>query len=274
MHSLLLYAVTLITVAAFTKGGKLARHLNNKHLGAKRVVMAALSASSGNNEGRGSWKGATSSSETECWRSRIDRSIAKSRKIRGGNYVQVATVDEQGSPACRTVVFRGFMDVQNASIEEAQADNEARPSSIALKMITDARSEKVAQIRQNPACEIVWWFSQSSEQYRFAGKLLLVGHDTADEALLAARKQQWGNLSDPAREQFFWPPPGAYSDEVVVQVPPGGRDEEGKVLPPPDCFLLMMLVPHQVKYLRLTDNFAQSDVLGAEGEWAVARINP
>ena len=43
------------------------------------------------------------------WRERIDASIARSRKVRGGNYVQIATVDEAGLPRCRTVVFRGWV---------------------------------------------------------------------------------------------------------------------------------------------------------------------
>ena len=42
------------------------------------------------------------------WRERITDSIARSRKIRGGNYVQLATVDANNAPRCRTVVFRGF----------------------------------------------------------------------------------------------------------------------------------------------------------------------
>ena len=46
--------------------------------------------------------------------------------------------------------------------------------------------------------------------------------------LQSARKQQWGNLSDPAREQFYWHPPGEYSGESTV--PAGGRNDEGKVM--------------------------------------------
>ena len=109
------------------------------------------------------------SSLLEPWKSRIDRSITKSRKIRGGNYVQIATVDDHGMPACRTVVFRGFLELDDKS-------------NIAMKMITDARSEKVTQITANPACEMVWWFSQTKEQYRIFGKLKLVGADESDSS--------------------------------------------------------------------------------------------
>jgi len=115
------------------------------------------------------------------WLSRIEVSIAKSRKIKGGNYVQIATVASDGLPHCRTVVFRGFSKIGSTSL---------------MRMITDARSEKVQQITDRPACEMVWWFSQSSEQYRIRGNLILVGPNTTGE-LQEARNQQWKQLSDP-----------------------------------------------------------------------------
>lgn len=65
-------------------------------------------------------------------------------------------------------------------------------------MITDARSAKLAESRR---CELCWWFAKSSEQYRVSGELKYVGPDDPDQDL---RKQQWGNLSDKAREQFYW----------------------------------------------------------------------
>ena len=229
------------------------------------VRMSSLEDSNAGNEGRGHWKigNDKNNHDLEVWSSRIDRSIAKSRKIRGGNYVQIATVDMEGKPACRTVVFRGFLDLPIGDDKKA----------IAMKMITDARSDKVTQIMNNSACEIVWWFSQSSEQYRFSGNLKLVGPNNADASLLSARKQQWGNLSDPAREQFYWPSPGDFSGPA--EVPSGGRDSEGRVLDVPDSFLLMLLIPEQVKYLRLTDNYAQKDVITSLGAaWQAKRINP
>ena len=50
---------------------------------------------------------------SDVW-SLLDVSITRSRKVRGGNYVQLATADNKGNPACRTVVFRGFLDVGTA----------------------------------------------------------------------------------------------------------------------------------------------------------------
>lgn len=194
-----------------------------------------------------------------CWLDRIETSIKKSRKIKGGNYVQIATVDENGLPNCRTVVFRGFFKYNNGE-------------NIAMKMITDARSEKVNQINCSPMCEMVWWFSQSSEQYRIKGILKLISNSEESEEFKIVRKQMWGNMSDPAREQFYWMQPGN-DYEGSPSVPPGGRDDEGKILDPPNTFLLMLLLPQSVKYLRLRDNYAQNDVF-KETKWISTRVNP
>jgi len=200
------------------------------------------------------------SSAAEVWTVRVQSAIKKSREIRGGNYVQIATVDADGAPRCRTVVFRGFQSLEGTPVQ-------------AMRMITDARSEKVGHVQRSPACELVWWFPASSEQYRVAGELQLVGPDASGE-LQGARQEQWQKLSDPAREQFWWPSPGIdYSGQPTV--PKGGRGENGEVLPPPEAFLLALLWPRQVKYLRLGDNLALLDVLdAASGTWHVSRVNP
>jgi PPOX class probable FMN-dependent enzyme len=217
---------------------------------------------------------ASSSQTTKLtnWRNKIEISIAKSRKVRGGNYVQIATVDRNTmEPKCRTVVFRGFLP----SLDGNQ--------SCQMKMITDARSNKYAEItggggvneneNENKInCEMVWWFSKSSEQYRISGQLQFIGETESDAHLLSCRKQQWGNLTDMAREQFYWLEPGI-PYERESEVPVGGRDEEGKVLSPPSNFLLMILNPKKCDYLKLGDNFRQLDTLEGE-EWKVDRVNP
>jgi len=186
------------------------------------------------------------------WRDRIEASIAKSREVRGGNYVQLATVDAANAPKVRTVVFRGFAP-------------DGR-----LKIITDRRSAKFGESRR---VEVCWWFGKSSEQYRVTGDMTYVGSDGSEEDL-TLRKQQWGNLSDKAREQFFWahPPAGSF-DEAPEAVPEGGRGADGSVLPTPDVFLLGLLAPDAVDYLRLTDNFRQVD-RSVDGAWTCGRVNP
>ncbi|KAF0695370.1 Aste57867_13804 [Aphanomyces stellatus] len=205
----------------------------------------------------------SSSTSSTSWTERITHSIQVSRQIRGGNYVQLATVDADGRPHCRTVVFRGFLDLPDGSR--------------AMKMITDARSDKVAQIHHSPASELVWWFSLTSEQYRVAGSLTLVSStqpptstSRSTHLLQEARDAQWSALSDAAREQFFWLTPGLYDPTAAAQVPARDGAKEGGIGPPPDTFLLMLLVPTHVKYLRLTDNFVQDETRNlADNTWHV-----
>ena len=224
------------------------------------------------------------SSSIPNWKERIDASIAKSRKIRGSNYVQISTIDvEAMEPRCRTVVFRGFLKgVPLAAISDAllgctrDSDGDALDGGCygdcVMKMITDMRSGKVREAsssgddakkekEKNGVAELVWWFPKSSEQYRVRGRLRFVGGGSDDETggyLEKERREQWGNLSDMAREQFYWSDPGvAYSGKP--DVPAGGRGDDGAVLSPPRNFLLMLLYPTRVDYLRLTDNYHQVD---------------
>ena len=248
-----------------------------------------------------------------CWLNLIENSIKKSRRISGGNYVQIATVDQSRKPRCRTVVFRGFEVCNGRKL---------------IKMITDLRSGKVAEISANPSVELVWWFSQSSEQYRISGELQLVGSSESETELQDTRLKQWQKLSDSAREQFYWPQPGVnyqaltrpprdrssnptekmatehdsemgqecnmkVEDNTLMNkselsnsgIPPGGRDYAGNILPPPDTFQLMLLHPQQVRYLRLRDNYAQVDDIRTDFEpgikdecdqdrWVSRRVNP
>jgi PPOX class probable FMN-dependent enzyme len=211
------------------------------------------------------------------WREAIEVSIAKSRKIRGGNYVQLSTIDsETNEPRCRTVVFRGFQPLEPHNNMDSHTAATAKKPCV-MKMITDARSSKVKELISSSISEMVWWFSQSSEQYRIRGRIQLVSEDTEDDYLRQARKEQWGNLSDSAREQFYWTTPGIlYQEQTSIEIPQGGRDAfTGKVLPPPKDFLLMLLHPFHVDYLRLSDNYRQIDELDGDSElWNAKRVTP
>jgi PPOX class probable FMN-dependent enzyme len=228
----------------------------------------------------------TTSSKSYCqnfttpltpWREAIEVSIAKSRKIRGGNYVQLSTIDyETNEPRCRTVVFRGFQPLEPHSNMDSHSAATAKKPCV-MKMITDSRSSKVKELISSSVSELVWWFSQSSEQYRIRGRIQLVGEDTEDDYLRQARKEQWGNLSDSAREQFYWTTPGIlYQEQTSIEIPKGGRDDfTGSVLPPPKEFLLMLLHPSHVDYLRLSDNYRQIDELDIDSElWNAKRVTP
>lgn len=214
----------------------------------------------------------------KSWRELLEISNNRSRKIRGSNYVQLATVDaETKTPRCRCVVFRGFQDMP---LDHPFASHhQDQLLSCIMRMCTDKRSQKVEQVTHEPTAEMVWWFPKTSEQYRIRGELLLVGGEgkfkyDQDEHLKIARKQLWGNMSDTARESFLEDPvPGQTFTPVQHAAPKGGRDAEGKVVPPPDNFLLMLLKPSHVDYLRLTNQYRQIDVF-TNGSWSSSRVNP
>jgi pyridoxamine 5'-phosphate oxidase len=215
----------------------------------------------------------------QSWRSLLEVSNTRSRKIRGSNYVQLATVDpETREPRCRCVVFRGFQSLPLDHALSVQLDG----LSGVMRMITDARSNKVREIQEsskNKNAELVWWFPKTNEQYRIRGTLVFVGngpflYDT-DETLALARKQQWGNLTDAARESFFKTPVPGELYEPENEVPPGGRDDSGSVMPPPDNFLLMLLLPRYVDYLRLGNMYRQIDQRHDNNmTWSKHRVNP
>lgn len=268
-----------------------------------------------------------SSNSMPNWKERIDISTAKSRKVRGSNFVQISTINyETMEPRCRTVVFRGFVkgapmgavrdvvpggrhDGDNGGDDDELGSE--KYSDCVMKMITDLRSNKVQELelfhelkeggKNGNTVEMVWWFPKSNEQYRIRGRLQFIGNngpvhsytkndnsnnddEQTNNYLLAERKQQWGNLSDTAREQFYWENPGIPFTSTWDEgkgVPPGGRDVDGdgKVLPPPDTFLLMLLYPTKVDYLRLGDNYRQVDEwdwgdADDECQWKSMRVNP
>ncbi|OQR80618.1 PPOX class FMN-dependent enzyme, alr4036 family [Achlya hypogyna] len=178
------------------------------------------------------------------WKVRLDSAIEANRHIPGTHYFQMATVGTDGKPKSRTVVFRGFHD------------------SSSLVVITDARSAKMTQLQANPAFEAAWWLPQNGEQFRLAGNIKVVNRNDDTEGL---RVQMWQRLRESMRQQFFWPQPGTPFEDTPLPVVTDPT--------PPDTFAVLLLVPSEVKYLRLHDNFAQVDTCVA-AEWSLARVNP
>jgi len=207
------------------------------------------------------------------WRKRINSSIENSRHIRGANFIQLATVDmtlPQPKPKNRTVVFRGFLDESDS-----------------LKVITDMRSEKASSKQisdDNPYFEVVYWFPHTSEQYRIEGFASLHSGTSGDGGgdgdnvsdMTQVRLAMWNTLRRSAKEQFFWSQPGAKyecDDMKVKETNPSADTNTDYDIP--DNFALLLLHPTQVKYLRLSDNYAQLDALNKpDNEWKSCRVYP
>jgi PPOX class probable FMN-dependent enzyme len=168
-------------------------------------------------------------------------------------YVQMATVGLDGRPANRTVVFRGFLDDSNQ-----------------LKFVTDARSQKVAEIHQLPWTAVCWYFANTREQFRLAGKLTLVGHQDSNSFLQSARAVTWQELSDAARTQFTWSDPGKprVENQEFNQQPPDP-------LAPLPNFCLLLLNPDRVEHLELRGDPQNRRIYTYDGQlWAMQEVNP
>ncbi|MBW4555469.1 MAG: pyridoxamine 5'-phosphate oxidase family protein [Trichormus sp. ATA11-4-KO1] len=188
------------------------------------------------------------------WRSAIARALHRNRSLVYARYLQLATVKENGRPANRTVVFRGFLEETNQ-----------------LKFITDSRSEKVYQIQQQPWAEICWYFPNTREQFRISGCLTLVEGDNSHPTLQPDRITTWQELSDAARLQFAWPHPGKPRvDESAAFEPPPPNPTQ-----PVPNFCLLLLDPVQVDHLELRGEPQNRRIYSRdEQQWSIQEINP
>ena len=182
--------------------------------------------------------------------------------------VQLATVTGDGLPAVRTVVFRGWM--QNP-IGDAGHPDDTIAKDVHLKFITDLRSSKMSESKVAEAC---WYFTETREQFRLRGELMMVTHESTDARLIRQRNGLWKSISDSARAQFSWPTPGS-------ERAPEADDEKdfrcsADINAVSQNFVLMLLRPNYVDHLRLK-GFPQKRVLWHRSDidsWNAQPVNP
>eukprot|EP00802_Teleaulax_amphioxeia_P024334 Tamp_25019.p1 GENE.Tamp_25019~~Tamp_25019.p1 ORF type:complete len:247 (+),score=38.86 Tamp_25019:70-741(+) len=174
------------------------------------------------------------SASKPAWRKALEKAMKSNKSQIWSKWFQLATVRPDGSPANRTVVFRGFV-----------------PGSNDLYIVTDSRSKKIGEIAQNPWAEIAWYFTISREQFRIRGKLRVVGPSAAQEAErseeVKLRVAAWQGMSDAARNGFAWPEPGA--------APPAAAEAfasaSASPVEPPDTFSIVCMEPTHIDHLIL-----------------------
>jgi len=182
--------------------------------------------------------------EQPNWRSRLETALKANRRDAHSRYFQLATTGLDGSPQCRTLVFRGFLE---------DGDH--------LLAITDARSQKAAEIERDPRGQMHWYFAQSREQFRLQASLRLC--DASDDQ--AVRTALWAKLSDAARAQFFWPEPGA---------PLASGDSLPVTEDPPASFWVIDIEPRQVDYLWLAKTHQRIISQRVGSSWQERSVNP
>ncbi len=165
------------------------------------------------------------------WRVLLQAALHRNRSDPSVRYLQLATVDPQGHPRNRTVVFRGFLGDSNR-----------------IQLAVDSRSEKIRQIAHCPQAQICWYFSKTREQFRIAGTLEAIAAEHPDPQAQYQRQRLWQQISEKGRLLWFWPEPKgclAPSEAFVQELP-----EEKGALPPP-TFVLLLLEPIEVDHLQL-----------------------
>ena len=184
---------------------------------------------------------ASESSINPSWLNDLEKAIKRNKRDAHNRYFQLATVDSEGGPRVRTVVFRGFADQTGA-----------------LLFITDSRSEKMGSIKTSGKAEACWYFTQSREQFRLQGYLAIVDDSTDREAM-------WSRLSPAAKEQFFWVTPG---------VALGEGDSVPSQSGVPSTMVLVKLVPESVDHLVLAKEQERQRHTETGDGWQASRINP
>ncbi|MBW4526858.1 MAG: pyridoxamine 5'-phosphate oxidase family protein [Phormidium tanganyikae FI6-MK23] len=187
------------------------------------------------------------------WRSILARALHRNRSLPYARYVQLATVRPNGKPANRTIVFRGFLNDMNQ-----------------LKFVSDNRSEKPKQIEYCPWAEVCWYFPNTHEQFRIAGKLSLIDRTNPDESLQKARKLIWQELSESARTQFAWAHPGQPRAASETFSPPAPSQSD-----PLEQFCLLLLDPVEVDHLELRGEPQNRHQYHLEEDtWKIEEVNP
>ena len=116
------------------------------------------------------------------WRLNIAASYEKEVNVPSRKWLQLATVNINGEPRVRTVVFRGWEEINN------------------LILFSDIRSQKIEDIKYQPLVELCWQFDKSKTQFRLRGKISMHVGTSAD--------LYWKRLNERSKYTWNWPTPG------------------------------------------------------------------
>lgn len=183
------------------------------------------------------------------WNQRLTKSLHQTRSQPESRYFQLATIDPQGLPENRTVVFRTLDD-----------------KDFSLVIVSDTRSRKWESLQQHPMASVCWYFSKTREQYRFTTNAECYTRET-DEALI---HRHWEKLSDAGRKQYFWGRPASVRhNDAPLRV-------TDNMSAPPAHFCVMRFVVEAVDYLALQGNpqYREKHWKDEDGNWLTQPIIP
>ncbi|WP_411870819.1 pyridoxamine 5'-phosphate oxidase family protein [Vulcanococcus limneticus] len=181
------------------------------------------------------------------WRPLLKAARQREGRAPQARWLQLATVATDGSPRLRTLVFRGW----------------AGPAQ--LDLLTDGRSSKASQLQADPRVELGWLLPKARSQFRLRGRRL----ELEAEALEAARRQHWQQLTPSGRALWGWPAPGT-SLQPETAFPLELADDT----PMPEHFELLRIDLSQVELLELSGSPHRLRRWRAAEGWTGEELNP
>lgn len=164
------------------------------------------------------------------WRRLIQSALADEENVHTATYCQLATVDLFGHPRVRTMVWRGFDELDHA-----------------LLMCTDAQSSKCDQLSNDDKAEIAWYLTDARQEFRFSGFMQCLNAKNDEHRL---RSLVWSQLSDKAKTSFL--------DNLIANKLIDRNDNDAAVLASnvahlnvPDEFTVLKFHPKSVTRLDL-----------------------
>lgn len=181
------------------------------------------------------------------WRPLLRAAREREGRSPQARWLQLATVAPDGSPRVRTLVFRGW----------------GGPA--ALDLLTDARSDKPAELAHQPRVELCWLLPRARCQFRLRGQRMAL----TPEQDQAERLRHWQALSPGGRALWGWPAPAEPLDAGAA-FPVALSDGT----PIPDHFMLLRFALNQVELLELSSHPHRRRRWSQENGWAEVDLNP
>nr|AGT17418.1 hypothetical protein SHCRBa_218_D04_R_180 [Saccharum hybrid cultivar R570] len=224
--------------------------------------------------------GAAASALSSPWRALLQRALDANGHATSGtppssnSYVSIAFVPSSGLGKTRFAHNCRFVSGHGERRRQAgEPHRRVQEYSDKIQINTDARSNKIGEIKSCPFGEICWYFTDSWEQFRISGSIDVIDASSADPAKLQHREKAWFSSSVKSRLQYLGPQPGilVLDDEHVKDV------HLDQLAGPVDAFCLLVLDPEKVDYLNLKSNqrlmFTRQNGDGSN-DWMAVKVSP
>jgi hypothetical protein len=172
------------------------------------------------------------------------------------SYGALASSRSDGQACVRMVVLRGLKRDENL-----------------LWVNTNARSGKVAHLRQNPVAEVALWLPRRKLQLRLRATWRVVDAALAGRSqnLAALRQQAWTDQPALARRLYSWPDP----DQAMEPDDEPENPKGVKTRTPPRTFAVLLGSLDRIDALRLTKPVHERFVFERERQvWQTRRVTP